>query len=245
MKRYSLVLALVLIAALLPAAMAQDLHKTYTIGSGGFIRIQNVSGDIKITGYAGTAIVVNATVDGPDRQLLVIEDLSTANGIELHVKYPEHSNTHATASFDVLVPTMIDYNFDRINSVSGHIEVAGVRGRLVLNSVSGGITATGITGTANANSVSGNVEVEIPRLEGTGDMKFSSVSGNVIVTAPGAMGADIEMSTLSGALETNFPIEVKAKGFGPGRSARGTVGPRADYNLHLSTISGKVSLRAK
>jgi hypothetical protein len=235
---------LVLIAALLPAAMAQDLHKTYAIGSGGFIRIQNVSGDIKITGYAGTAIVVNATVDGPDRQLLVIEDLSTAKGVELHVKYPEHSNTHASANFDVLVPTMIDYNFG-INSVSGSIEVAGVRGRSNFNSVSGGITATGIIGTANANSVSGNVEVEMPRLEGAGKMNFSSVSGNVIVTAPGAMGADIEMSTLSGALETNFPIEVKALGFGPGRSARGTVGTRAVYNLHLSTISGNVSLTAK
>jgi hypothetical protein len=245
MKRYSLLLALVLIAALLPAAMAQDLHKTYVIGAGGFIRIQNISGDIKITAYGGTAIVVNATIDGPDRQLLAIEDVSTANGVEMRVKYPEHGNTHASANFEVLVPTMIDYNFDRINSVSGRIEVAGVRGRLNLNSVSGGIAAAGITGTVNANSVSGNVEVEIPRLEGTGDMKFSSVSGNVIVTAPGAMGADIEMSTLSGALETNFPIEVKAKGFGPGRSARGTVGARADYSLHLSSVSGKVSLTAK
>jgi hypothetical protein len=245
MKKFSLTLILVLITALVPAAIAQDLHKNYMIGAGGYVRILNISGDIKITGYAGNTITVNATIDGPDRQLVTIEDASTSSGVELRVKYPEQKNANASVNFELQVPSMIDYNFDRINTVSGHVEISSVRGRLQLNSVSGGITAKDITGTVNANSVSGNVEVEIPRLEGTGDMHFNSVSGNVIVVAPAAMGANIEMSTLSGALETNFPIQVQEREFGPGRSARGTVGARATYNLRLNTISGKVSLTGR
>jgi DUF4097 and DUF4098 domain-containing protein YvlB len=245
MKKYPLALTLVLMLAMVPAAMAQDLHNNYRLSSGGFVRIQNISGDIKITGYSGNTISVDAVIVGRDRQLVAIEDLSTANGIELRVKYPEQGNTNASVNFEVRVPSLIDYNFDRILSVSGSIQIADVRGGLHLNSVSGAIKATNITGTVNAKTVSGSVEVDILRLEGAGDMQFSSVSGDVIVATPAGIGASLDLSTLSGSLETNFPIQIQEKGFGPGRSARGTVGTRADYNLRLNTISGKISLTGK
>lgn len=245
MKKYSLALALVVMIALIPAAAAQDLHKSYSVGSGGFIRIKNISGDIKITGYNGNTITVDAVAVGRDRQYLTIEDLSTPNGVELQVKYPERDNTSASVNFEVHVPSTIDYEFDKINSVSGDIEIADVRGRIRLNSVSGDITATHITGTINANSVSGDVEADMVRAEGTGDMKFSSVSGDVSVTLPGNIGASLNLSTLSGSLTTNFPIQVQEKEFGPGRSASGAVGSRADFSLKMSTISGSISLTAK
>ncbi len=245
MKKHFLVLTLVLFAAQITSAMAQDLHKSYTVGAGGYVRINNISGDIRITGYNGSAITVDATVEGPDRQLVTIEDLSTAGGVELGVKYPERGNTNARVEFQVLVPALVEYDFDRINSVSGNIDVTGVRGKLRLNSVSGRITAKDLTGIVSANAVSGNVDVEITRLEGRGDMKFAAVSGNVNVVAPNTLAANIEMSTLSGALETTFPIPVEEKTYGPGRSARGVVGGRADFSLRLTTISGKVSLTGK
>ncbi len=59
------------------------------------------------------------------------------------------------------------------------------------------------------------------------------------------MSADIEVSTLSGALETNFPIHVEEREFGPGRSARGTIGSAGGYTLRMSTISGKISLTGR
>jgi hypothetical protein len=246
MKRYSLGLVLALIVTIIPAATAQDLHKSYNLGAGGTIKIQNISGDILIVGYAGNTVTVAAIATGRDRQLLSIEDLSTANSVDLRVKYPEQSNNiQASVNFEVHVPSMLEYSFDGITSVSGAINIGGVHGRLRLNSVSGGIKATEITGTVSAKTVSGKVEVDMSRLEGTGEMQFSSVSGDVIVIAPGTIGANIELSTLSGALETNFPIQVQEKGFGPGRSARGSVGARSDYGLRLNTISGKVSLTGK
>jgi DUF4097 and DUF4098 domain-containing protein YvlB len=90
--------------------------------------------------------------------------------------------------------------------------------------------------------VSGNVEVDINRLEGTDDMKFSSVSGNVNVRMPEGLDAQVSMSTLSGALDTDFPVEVKEKRYGPGRSASGRVGD-GSRQLHMSSVSGNISLR--
>jgi len=246
MKRNSLTLALALMAVVVPAARAQDLHKFYRIGAGASISIQNVSGAIRISGYGGDTVTVDAVANGRDRQVLEIEDLSTSDKVSLRVKYPQHAGSiDAWVEFDVRVPATVNYNFDAISSVSGNIEVSGVRGRLNLNSVSGTVKASEITGTINAKSVSGNVVADISSIEGTGNMDFSSVSGSVSVTAPGTLGADITMSTLSGSLDTNFPLQIQQRTYGPGRSAHGTVGAHADFSLRLSTISGKVSLNGK
>ncbi|HEY9232296.1 MAG TPA: hypothetical protein VIS78_09115, partial [Blastocatellia bacterium] len=89
----------------------------------------------------------------------------------------------------------------------------------------------------------GNVEVEINRLDGSADdMRFSSVSGNVSVRMPSEIDADVDMSSLSGGIHTDFPIEVTHERFGPRTSARGKLGTGA-RRLQMSSVSGSLSLR--
>ncbi len=222
-------------------APAQDFHKTYAIASGGQIRIANVSGNVKVTGYKGDNIVVDAYKVGRDRDLLKVEDTSSGDHIDLKVGYPEHGNCDASVNFEVRVPQGVEYNFEHLASVSGNVEIASVRGRLRAESVSGNVTVQNVTGVVSAQSVSGNVAVEISKLEGTGEMKFSSVSGDVSVKAPANLDADIEMSSLSGSLRSDFPIEIHERRYGPGRSARGRLGSGAN-NLRITSVSGRVSL---
>jgi len=244
MRRKSTIFALaVLVAVLLPGtlALAQDFHKTYAIASGGHISIKNISGDVKVTGYNIGSIEVVATRVGRDKDLVQVEDLSSGDRIDLRVKYPESCNCDASVNFDVRVPSGVDYNYDRLASVSGDVEVSGVRGRMKAESVSGNVSVRAITGIVSATSVSGDVEAQIAGLSGTGDMKFSSVSGDVNVKAPANANADIEMSSVSGSLNTDFPIEIQAASHGPGRSARGRVGTGTN-SLRITTVSGRVSL---
>ncbi len=242
-KNVAAALPAVLLAIMvsLSIASAQDFQKGYAISSGGRISVSNVSGDIKVTGYNIGSIEVIATKTGRDRDLVQVEDTSSGDRIELSVKYPEHCHCDASVNFDIRVPAGVDYDYQHLASVSGNVEVTGVRGRLNAKSVSGNVTLSDVTGIAKASSVSGNVEAQIVRLEGTGEMKFSSVSGNVLVKAPANLNADIEMSSLSGTLDTDFPIEIQSAEYGPGRSARGRIG-NASNTLKLSTVSGKVGL---
>ncbi len=220
---------------------AEDFHKSYSLGSHGHILIRNVSGDVKVTGYSGDAVVVDAFKTGRDRDLLKVDDQSTADTVSLKVSYPERANCDASVNFEVRVPRGVEFNFDRLASVSGSVYIASVRGRLKAESVSGNVSVKDVSGIVNAASVSGNVDVEITRLEGTGEMKFSSVSGNVNVRAPSSLDADVEMSTVSGSLNTDFQIEVQERRYGPGRSARGRLGSGAS-NLRITSVSGRVSL---
>ncbi len=245
MKRNAFKVSLALMAAVLMSgvlALAQDFQKNYTIPAGGQVSIKTVSGDVKVTGYNIGYIEVIATKVGRDKDLVQIEDLSSGNKVDVRVKYPDHCNCDASVNFDVRVPSSADYNFEHLASVSGDVEITGVRGQVRGESVSGNVTLSSVTGSVTASSVSGNVDAQlVAGTQGGGDMKFSSVSGNVNVAAPSATNADIEMSSVSGSLDTDFPIEIQAKSYGPGRSARGRVGTGGN-SLRITTVSGSVSL---
>jgi lia operon protein LiaG len=226
------------------SATAQDFQKNYRVGAGGAVNIRNVSGDVTVTGYNGDAITVTAYKEGPDRDQVTIEDSSSGNNVDVRARYPENCNCNVSVRFDVKVPSGISYRYDSISSVSGDVRISAVKGELHAKSVSGDVSVKGAAGAVNAASVSGDVEVEIQSLEGTdgtGSMEFNSVSGDVDVKLPGNLDADVKMSTLSGDLKTDFPIQVEEKKHGPGRSASGRLG-NGSRNLKLSTVSGDINL---
>lgn len=226
---------------LLTTATAQDFQKTYRLASGGAINIRNVSGNITITGTDGDAITVAAIKTGTDRELVEIADMSSDNRLDLEARYPSNCNCNADVRFELRVPRGASYNFDQITTASGNINVSGVRGQIRVSTASGDVEVKDVSGEVSARSASGDVEVEINSLEGTGDMKFASASGDVHVRMPANLDADVRMSTISGTVRTDFPIEVRQPRYGPGSNARGRLGSGA-RNLQITSASGDVSL---
>jgi DUF4097 and DUF4098 domain-containing protein YvlB len=245
MKSYlfrSITISSVICLLLTLTASAQDFQKNYRIGAGGAVNIRNVSGGVTVTGYSGDTITVTAYKEGPDRDQVTIEDSSGGNNVDVRARYPENCNCNVSVRFDVKVPSGISYRYDSITSVSGDVNISNVKGDLHVKSVSGAVSVKGAAGAVNAASVSGDVEVEIQSLEGADRaMEFNSVSGDVDVKLPGNLDADVKMSTLSGELKTDFPLQVEEKERGPGRSASGRLG-NGSRSLKLSTVSGDINL---
>jgi hypothetical protein len=233
------ILSLILAAS----AAAQDFQKSYRLAAGGQIHIGNVSGDVIVRGYDGDAVVVKGFKEGPDRDRLDVEDRSSEGRVEIGARYPRNCNCDASIRFEVQVPRSIKYDLERISSVSGNVEVSQVSGRIHATSVSGQVRVHDVSGSVSAKSVSGNVDVEIRRLDGANDdMKFSSVSGNVDVRMPSEVDAEVDMSSLSGGISTDFPIEVTKERYGPRTNARGRLG-NGSRRLQVSSVSGSLSLR--
>lgn len=229
------------VLVLAAGAAAQDFQKSYPLEQGGVIKIRNVSGNVTVTGYGGAEVVVLGYKEGRDRDRVEIEDLSAPGRVEVRVRYPEFGNTDAGVNFEVRVPQEVSFNFEGISSVSGNVEIRRVSGKIRAEAVSGNVTVADVTGSVSASAVSGNVDVHIVRLEGGRDMKFSAVSGSVSVRAPADLDAYVEMSTISGSLKTDFPLEVIERRYGPGRSARGRLGSGV-CRIRISSVSGRVSL---
>jgi DUF4097 and DUF4098 domain-containing protein YvlB len=239
--RFSIAIAVVGFA-LSATAAAQDFQKTYRIGAGGQIRIGNVSGDVFVTGYDGDSIMVTATKQGRDRDQIDIEDRSGGASVDIGVRYPKRCNCDASVRFDVQVPRSVKYDFDQISSVSGDVHVTGVTGKLNASAVSGDVDIKDVSGTVSASAVSGDVQVEINRLDGADDMKFNSVSGDVTVMLPSSLDADVDMSSFSGSVKTDFGIEVRSERYTSRNWARAKLGD-GSRRLKMSSISGDISLR--
>lgn len=255
-----LFLSIVSLCLLASVALAQDFSKTYRIAQGSRVSVKNVSGDVIVKGYEGNAITISGYKEGRDKDLISVEDNSNDSAVDVKVRYPERCNCNASIRFEVRVPFNINFNYDSISSVSGNVEIDGASGEIHAKSVSGEVTIKAgsgnidaksvsgdvrvdqAAGTVNAKSTSGNVHVDLTRVDGTNRMEFASVSGNVEVSVPSGVGADIEMSTLSGSLQTDFPITIEEKKYGPGRSARGRVGDGARA-LKMNSVSGNLHLR--
>jgi DUF4097 and DUF4098 domain-containing protein YvlB len=253
--------AFVLCALAAAGASAQDFQRSYNLGDGGSVEIANVSGDVNLTGYEGSAVVVNAYKTGRDRDMVEVEDDSTQGRVVLRAKYPNNCNCDASVRFEVRVPRSSNLSFDKISTASGNVKAEGFSGRLHLSTASGDVTVRGVggeirantasgtvrianaTGTVNANTASGDVEVELTRVEGNGNMRFSSASGDVNVRLPSNIDARVSMSTASGDIETNFPIEVRRDRYGSGTRAEGQLGS-GSRDLKISTASGNVSLKS-
>jgi len=258
---FNFVAAAILCAVGAATASAQDFRQSFNLSQGGSITIKNVSGDINISGYDGAAVEVTAFKEGRDRDQVSVENLSTANHILLRADYPHNCDCDASLRFEVKVPGSVSFNFERISTASGNLNAENVMGHVEMHTASGNVLISGVSGeirsssasgtvrvkdsagSVSANSASGDVEVELSRVEGDGDMRFSSASGNVNVRMPSTIDATVEMSTVSGSIETNFPIEVKHNNYGPGSRARGQLGGGSRL-LKISSASGDVSLKS-
>jgi hypothetical protein len=227
-----------------PSGWAEDFQKSYVLPPGGQILIGNILGDVKIEGYKGDTIQVTARKRGPDQDAIEIRDRSLGDRIDLYSMYPAPRFGNASVDFEIRVPSTVPYNFGRISSFSGKVEVSNVIGRLRAESVRGDVEIKGVHGLVSASSHSGNVSVEVDQAEGRNNMRFSSISGNVIVRAPAGLDALIDMSSVSGLLKTDFPIEIQERRYGPGRSARGRLGDGKQV-LFMTSVSGIVSLNQK
>jgi DUF4097 and DUF4098 domain-containing protein YvlB len=88
------------------------------------------------------------------------------------------------------------------------------------------------------------VKIEMGEGQDRNNMSFSSISGNIDISAPSNLDALVEMSSASGILKTDFPLEIQESRYGPGRSARGRLG-KGKQILHIRSVTGRVSLIQK
>ncbi len=242
------------------ASNAPRFERTYTLAAGGSISVANVSGDTEVKGYDGDKIIIVGIKQGRDADKIDVEDRSTEREINVRADYNRcRMNCNASVRFEVQVPRNVRYTFNKITTASGDlivtnvtgdvtattasgdVRVEGVTGNVQAETASGDVEVINITGAANAKTASGDVEVAITRLEGAGDLKFSSASGDVDVQLPASLDADVELSTISGDVRTDFPLEVTKPQYGPGAKASGRLG-NGTRRVEISTVSGDVKL---
>jgi DUF4097 and DUF4098 domain-containing protein YvlB len=93
----------------------------------------------------------------------------------------------------------------------------------------------------DASVETGSGDVSVTLLSGFQSLTVEAGSGNVEVLAPSTIGATVDISTGSGGIETEFPLQVTRK---TSDGLRGTIGDGKGV-LTVETGSGDVTLRRR
>jgi DUF4097 and DUF4098 domain-containing protein YvlB len=176
--------------------------RSFKTGPSGSLDLSNISGDIVVTGGPGDEIRVEAIkkVHARDAheakqqlEAVTIEATERGGRVEIATNYPHKQNTRVDVFYTVQVPASASVS---LRSISGSLELTGVKGEARLETVSGNITTSNSLQLAKVKSVSGDVSITEG---GSADvLTLGTVSGNL--SASRVKARTLEAQTISGDL---------------------------------------------
>ena len=255
-----------LVLALAPAvlgAQGRQSERAFTLNervpAGQWIRVRNVIGEVHVRPASGDRVEIVGTKSwrrgdpklvrietqkAPDGSILVCafwteNATCTTDGYRSRGDGGRHRNNDVSVDFEVRLPKGVNVG---AWSVNGEVSVEGATGEVDAGSVNGSVDATSSGGPVQARSVNGTVHARMGRLGGTEDLDFSTVNGNVIAEFEQDIDAQIELSTVNGRFQTDWPVTITGR-VDP-RHLRATIG-KGGRKIRLATVNGNVELRKR
>jgi len=226
MKRAALVLAAVLAApAWLSAQTTVDQKRPAS--ADGTVRIENMAGSVKVTGWDRAEVQVKGSVGGGGE--LSFESNGKRTRIEIE---SEHNPMGVKSDLDIYVPAASSLDIEGFQAT---ISVSGVTGSVKAETVNGSITQAGAAKHVELQSVNGSVDVT----KAGGRVKAESVNGGVALHD---VSGDLEASTVNGKLLVlggSFE-RAELESVSGGVQFDAALGARA--TLSINTVSGGVDV---
>jgi DUF4097 and DUF4098 domain-containing protein YvlB len=179
----------------------ENFSRTVRLGRNGTFDLQNVAGDITVTGGGGDDVRIDAIKrvrhpnEAEGKALLSeieIQVIDRSGRVEVRTEYPRRRNWSGGVDFTVSLPRDASVS---LRSVSGTVKVTNINGELRAESISGDIVAMTTKKVRTAKTVSGDVEISEAEAD---EVSVGSVSGDVVVNRLKAGGFDAQ--TVSGDL---------------------------------------------
>ncbi len=227
------------------------------------VKASITNGSITVTSYNGKEVIVQTRrpARGPARQPQTYQGLRRIdmprglsveeedNVINIRSSTPDAGNVVITVPPDTSL---------QLKCVHGAITVDGVRGDIEADSTHADVTLNNIAGTVLASSTHGDVKVSMVSVDPAKPLSFSSVHGDLDITLPADVKASVKMSSVQGAIYSDFEIRlgggqpITEKSNSPDgafrvridRTIYGTInGGGTEASFH--TVHGKILLRKK
>jgi DUF4097 and DUF4098 domain-containing protein YvlB len=225
---YFPIVAVAACLALSPAAAragqreTETVDRSYPMGPGGELRLNNFSGKIVITGSNRGDVSIHAVRRATRERLQNIHLDIQADGSRIRIEankrdesWDRHNDNVVETDFEIEVPE--DVNLD-VNAFSSEVRVSNVHGRQKVHTFSGAVTLRDAAGSIDAETFSGDIEVDL---------------------APNVSGR-LDFDTFSGELTSDVAMSYKS---GSRRGARGEIGSGGTNTLKFHTFSGNVHIK--
>jgi hypothetical protein len=238
------------------ASAQTDFNWNGQLAPGQSIEIRGVNGEVHASAARGGDVVVTA-VRSPGRRGnpadVRFEVVPYPGGVTVCAVYPAPSGEPANecraggrgsnnvrdndtrVDFMVQVPAGIGFIGQTVN---GSVDAQDLQGDATGTTVNGSVNIS-TTGSARATTVNGSINASMGRAVWPNGAKFTTVNGGVTVRLPAALNADVRLSTVTGGIQSEFPLNI-ATDPGP-KHAEGVLGA-GGQRLDVTTVNGSISL---
>jgi len=204
-----------------------SIQKTLELPTGTMkksVKIDNIFGDISVTGYAGNEVELSAvrTISGQTRDDIetalseVMLDIFVKDGaLNIIVSGPfrnKNGNVNWNSDkigyivqydFDVKVPFSVYLSLKTVNN--GDIHVKDIDGDFSVRNVNGKITLHEMAGSGNARTVNGAVKVTFKQNPAE-NCDFKTINGNLELVFPEEPSANFRVKTFNGDIFSDFDV---------------------------------------
>jgi len=237
-------------------AAAVDFEWIGQLAPGQRIEVIGLNGSIQATDARGGNNVIVTAVKTAGRSNpadVRIETVAHAGGVTVCVIYPapdgrqpnecrpggrgrnDSRDNDTRVDFTVQVPPGIGLI---ARTVNGSISAEGLQGDTEGTTVNGSVNVS-TTGTARATTVNGSINATMDRAVWPNGGKFTTVNGAVTLRLPAAVNAEVRLSTVSGGIQSDFPVQISTD---PGPKHAEAVLGTGGQRLDVSTVNGGISL---
>lgn len=264
-----ILLAAVLVSPLPLAAQSRQTQRdaftmSERIPAGEWIRVRNVNGEMRVRASSSDKVEISATKTwrrgnpedvriemkkAADGSILVCalwtentvctEDRYSSNSDRRHNWSDRNRNNDVAVEFEIRVPKGVKVG---VWSVNGAVSVDGVTNEIRAGTVNGSVEAISTGGPVQASTVNGSVHATMGRLDGDQELSFSTVNGSVVAEFTGDIDADVDLSTVNGRFQTDWPVTISGR-IDP-RRLRAQIG-KGGRKIKLTTVNGNVELRKR
>jgi len=206
-------------AFLQPSYAQEKISEQITVpmsqpGNEGILRIDHYKGSIKVTGYDGDVIVVNASLrfkpaeNENNGMRRIATNLIQLGATEKNNEVTIKSNSHSrTIDLDIMVP--YQFSLKHQNYDNGIISVTKLNGEFEISNINGEILLEDISGSALLNTVDGNIKVAFKEISPNVPMAFSTIDGNIDLLFPANVHAIAKMKADQGEIFSDFDMEIQ------------------------------------
>jgi DUF4097 and DUF4098 domain-containing protein YvlB len=225
---YFPIVAIAACVALSPSAAqagqreTETIDRSYPMGPGGELRLNNFSGKVVITGSNRADVAIHAVRRATRERLQGIHLDIQADGSRIKIEankrddsWDQHNDNVVETDFEIEVPEGADLD---VNAFSSDVRITNVRGRQKVHTFSGAVTLRDVGGSIDAETFSGDIDVDLA----------ANVSGR------------IDFDTFSGELTSDRPMSYQS---GNRRGAHGEIGSGGTNTLKFHTFSGDVHIK--
>lgn len=188
-------------------ASRQAFRHSYALSPHGRVAIENLYGDVRITGWDRDEVRIEAFKSAADTapldDAMIVVD-ATADRLSVRTQYAgTEPREPASVEYRIMMPRTAD--LENAHLVNGALSLSGLAGSVKATSVNGSITAEGLEGGADLATVNGQVEAGFDRISAAQPISLRSVNGPILLSIPRDSGVQLVAQNRSGEIQTDLP----------------------------------------